>query len=64
MHPRHRFLIAVFAAFAFLVPSVFASGPNDSHKSIYKSKKIKRHKPPKIKPNKAPKIDRKNNRIR
>ena len=64
MHPRHRFLILVFAAVAFLAPSGFASGPNDSHKSIYKSKKIKRYKPPKIKRNKAPKIDRKNNHIR
>lgn len=64
MHPRHRFLILVLAALAFVVPSVFASGPNDTHKSIYKSKKIKRYKPPKIKRNKAPKIDRKNNQIR
>ena len=60
----HRLLIVVFAAFAFLAPNVFASGPNDSHKTIYKSKKIKRYKPAKIKRNKAPKIDRKNNRIR
>ena len=64
MHPRYRFLILVFAALAFLAPNVFASGPNDTHKTIYKSKKIKRYKPPKIKRNKAPKIDRKNNRIR
>jgi hypothetical protein len=64
MPPRHRFLILILTAFAFLVPSAFASGPNDTHKTIYKSKKIKRYKPPKIKRNKAPKIDRKNNRIR
>ena len=64
MHPRHRFLILVFAALAFLAPNVFASAPNDTHRTIYKSKKIKRYKPPKIKRNKAPKIDRKNNHIR
>ena len=43
---------------------MYASGPNDSHKTIYKSKKIKRYKPPKIKRYKAPKIDRKKNHIR
>lgn len=64
MHPRHRFLILVFVALAFLAPRAYASSPNDSHKTVYKSKKIKRYKPPKIKPNKAPKIDRKNNHIR
>ncbi len=64
MHPRYRFLILVFASLVFLAPNVFASGPNDTHKTIYKSKKIKRYKPPKIKRNKAPKIDRKNNQIR
>lgn len=64
MHSRHRYLILVFAALAFLAPNVFASAPNDTHKSIYKSKKIKPYKPPKIKRNKAPKIDRKNNHIR
>jgi len=64
MYPRCRFLILVFVAFTFVAPGVFASGPNDTHKTIYKSKKIKRYKPPKIKRNKAPKIDRKNNRIR
>ena len=64
MHPRYRFLILVFAALAILAPSAFASGPNDTHRTIYKSKKIKRYKPPKIKRNKAPKIDRKNNHIR
>ena len=63
--PRsHRLLIVVFAALTFVAPRVFASGPNDTHKTIYKSKKIKRYKPPKIKRNTAPKIDRKNNRIR
>ena len=64
MHQRYRFLILVFAALAFLTPGVFASGPNDTHRTIYKSKKIKRYKPPKIKRNQAPKIDRRNNRIR
>jgi hypothetical protein len=64
MHPRQRYLILVFAALTCLAPSVFASQPNDTHKSIYKSKKIKRYKPPKIKRNKAPKIDRRNNQIR
>jgi hypothetical protein len=64
MHPRHRSLILIFAALAFLAPSMYASGPNDSHKTIYKSKKIERYKPPKVKRYKAPKIDRKKNRIR
>jgi len=64
MPPHRRFLILVFALLASLAPSVYASAPNDSHKTIYKSKKIKRYKPPKIKRNKAPKIDRKNNHIR
>jgi len=64
MHPRHRALILIFAALAFLAPSMYANGPNDSHKTIYKSKKIKRYKPPKIKRYKAPKIDRKKNHIR
>ncbi|MDP8991233.1 MAG: hypothetical protein M3N41_14275 [Acidobacteriota bacterium] len=54
----------VFAALAILAPKGFASGANDSHKSIYKSKKIKRYKPAKIKRNKAPRIDRKSNQIR
>jgi len=43
---------------------MYANGPNDSHKTIYKSKKIKRYKPPKIKRYKAAKIDRKKNHIR
>ena len=64
MHPRHRALILIFAALAFLAPSMYANGPNDSHKTIYKSKKIKRYKPPKIKRYKAAKIDRKKNHIR
>lgn len=64
MRLRHRYLILVFAALAFLASSMYASGANDSHKTIYKSKKIKRYKAPKIKRNKAPKIDRKNNHIR
>jgi len=64
MHQRHRLLTLVFTAFAFLSPSVFASGPSDPHKTVYQSKKIKRYKPPKIKRHKAPKINRKSNQIR
>jgi hypothetical protein len=62
MHKRHRFLAAIFTALAFLIPSGLAA-QSVSHKTIYKSKKIKKYKPPKIKRYKAPKIDRKNNRI-
>ncbi|MDP9115133.1 MAG: hypothetical protein M3O20_15805 [Acidobacteriota bacterium] len=63
MHPRLRYLILVLAALAFLPAHVFASGTNDSHKSIYKPKKIKRYKPPKIKRNSTPKAGRKGNHI-
>ena len=62
MPKRHRFLIAILTLFAFLVPSVSAA-QSASHKTIYKSKKIKRYKAPKIKRYKAPKIDRKSNKV-
>jgi len=62
MQQRHRFFIIVFAALAFLIPSVYAS---DSRQvTVYKGKKIKKYKAPKIKRYKAPKINRKSNRVR
>ena len=65
MRQRHRFLILVFAALAFLVPSVFAGAPNTSLQTVPdKPKKIKKYKPPKIKRYKAQKINRKSNRTR
>ena len=52
----------VFAALAFVIPSVHAA---DLHQAvIYKGKKIKKYKAPKIKRYKAQKINRKSNRIR
>jgi hypothetical protein len=65
MHQRHRFLIAVFAAVAFLAPGAFAKGRTKAPQSTARrAKKIKPYKAPKIKPYKAKKIDRKSNRIR
>jgi hypothetical protein len=61
---KQRFLAAVFVAFAFLVPGLFANGPvNGSPAAANKPKKIKRYKPPKIKRYKAPKVNRKSNKI-
>jgi hypothetical protein len=61
---RNRFLAAVLAALAFLVPEAFAKDRTKSPQSAPRAKKIKPYKAPKIKPYKAKKIDRKSNRIR
>ena len=61
---RHRFLIAVLAALAFLVPGVFANDRTKAPQSAARAKKIKPYKAQKIKPYKAQKINRKSNRIR
>jgi hypothetical protein len=61
---RNRFLTAVLAALAFLVPEAFAKDRTIAPRSAPRAKKIKPYKAPKIKPYKAKKIDRKSNRVR
>jgi hypothetical protein len=60
---RHRFLIAVLAALAFLVPGVFAKDRTKAPQSAARAKS-KPYKAQKIKRYKATKINRKSNRIR
>lgn len=56
MHQRHRFLIAVLAALAFLAPGALAGGPKPPRANARKAQKIK--------PYKAPKINKRNNKIK
>ena len=64
MRRRYRLLIAVLAAFAFLLPGTVAARAKTPPTVARKAKKIKRHKAAKIKLYKAPKVNRKSNRIR